>query len=205
MIFLKGLLIALIFGIPAGAIGVLCVNRSIENGFFPGFITGLGSSTADTIYAVIGAFGITLITDFLQHHQKIIGVAGGVLIFVYGILMLFKKNEKKTDEKMKSEKDGRSLLSYFLTSFSIAILNPATILTFLIAFTSFGIACQTFYQSFFLVAGIFLGTIIWWFAISFMASMFSEKFTAKGHFVLKIICAILLVGFGILCLVRSLI
>lgn len=205
MIFLKGLLIALIFGIPAGAIGILCVNRSIEKGFAAGFVTGLGSSVADIIYAVIGAFGITLISDFLQRHEKIIALAGGFLILVYGILMLLKKDGKKAEESKVMKKGGNSYLSYFLTSFSIAILNPATILTFLIAFTSFGITCQNFFQSLSLVAGIILGTIIWWLAISFVASRFSEKFTAKGHLVLKIICGGLLIGFGILCVIRSLI
>lgn len=203
MIFLKGLLIALIFGIPAGAVGVLCINRSIERGFVAGFITGFGSSIADTIYAVIGAFGITLISDFLQRHEKIIALAGGILIFSYGIFMLAKKHENRTDENGSLEKIESNLLAYFGTSFSIAVLNPATILTFLIAFTSFGITCQNFYQSLFLVAGIFLGTVIWWLIISFTASRFSEKFTAKGHFVLKIICGILLIGFGILCFIRS--
>lgn len=205
MIFLKGLLIALIFGIPAGAIGVLCVNRSIEKGFTAGFITGLGSSLADTIYAVIGAFGITLISDFLQQHEKIIALAGGVLIFAYGIFMLLTKNERKIVENEVVKKDETGLLSYFLTSFSIAVLNPATILTFMIAFTSFGITCQNFCQSLSLVVGIFFGTVIWWLTISFTASRFSEKFTKKGHLVLKIICGGLLIGFGILCVIRSLI
>jgi len=205
MIFLKGLLIALIFGIPAGAIGVLCVNRSIEKGFTAGFATGLGSSVADTIYAVIGAFGITLISDFLQLHEKIIALAGGVLIFAYGIFMLLMKNERKTVENEVVKKDETGLLPYFLTSFSIAVLNPATILTFMIAFTSFGITCHNFCQSLSLVVGIFFGTVIWWLTISFTASRFSEKFTKKGHLVLKIICGGLLIGFGILCVIRSLI
>lgn len=203
MIFLKGLLIALIFGIPAGAIGVLCVNRSIEKGFAAGFVTGLGSSVADTAYAVIGAFGITLISDFLQRHEKVISLAGGLLILAYGILMLLKKDGKKAEETEVMKKSGNSYLSYFLTSFSIAFLNPATILTFLIAFTSFGITCQNIFQSLSLVTGIFLGTIVWWLAISFAASRFSEKFTTKGHLILKKVCGILLVGFGILCFARS--
>lgn len=195
MIFLKGLLIALIFGIPAGVIGILCVNRSIEKGFISGFATGLGSSLADTIYAIIGAFGITLISDFLQQHQKIIGITGGIFIFLYGFSMLRRK--------MKIERKETKLSGNFISSFVMAILNPTTILTFLIAFSSFKIKCENFFQSLFLVLGIFLGTVLWWFAISFTASRFREKFTEKGFCILRIICGIFLLGFGILCFVRS--
>ena len=35
---IKGFLIALIFGIPAGAIGALNIQRSLKNGFIAGFM-----------------------------------------------------------------------------------------------------------------------------------------------------------------------
>ena len=35
---IKGFLIALIFGIPAGAIGALTIQRSLKNGFIAGFM-----------------------------------------------------------------------------------------------------------------------------------------------------------------------
>lgn len=44
--FCKGLLIGLIFGVPAGAIGALTIGRTLEKGFFAGFLTGMGSSAA---------------------------------------------------------------------------------------------------------------------------------------------------------------
>ena len=62
----KGLLIGLIFGVPAGAIGALSIQRTIERGFWTGLLTGMGSSVADLLYACIGVFGITLVTDFLK-------------------------------------------------------------------------------------------------------------------------------------------
>ena len=67
--FIKGLMIAVIFGVPAGAIGVLTVQRTLEKGFLYGFFTGMGSTAAELIYASISVFGITIISDFLlQYH-----------------------------------------------------------------------------------------------------------------------------------------
>lgn len=46
-LFLKGLLIGIVFGVPAGAIGALTIQRTLEGGFLYGFLTGMGSSAAD--------------------------------------------------------------------------------------------------------------------------------------------------------------
>ena len=67
--FLRGLLIALVFGVPTGAIGALTIQRTLERGFFAGLITGTGSSAADLIYSFVGIFGITIISDFLTANQ----------------------------------------------------------------------------------------------------------------------------------------
>ena len=75
--FFRGLLIGLIFGVPAGAIGVLTIQRTLEKGFFAGLVTGTGSSAADLIYSCAGVFGITIISDLLSAYQFIIRVIGG--------------------------------------------------------------------------------------------------------------------------------
>ena len=51
---IRGLLIGLIFGVPAGAIGTLTIQRTLRGGFWAGLITGLGSSAADLLYACAG-------------------------------------------------------------------------------------------------------------------------------------------------------
>ena len=46
----KGILIGLIFGVPAGAIGALTIQRTLERGFLAGLLTGTGSSAAELLY-----------------------------------------------------------------------------------------------------------------------------------------------------------
>ena len=66
----KGILIGLLFGLPVGAVGAMTVQRTWNFGFQAGLLTGLGSSVADCLYAVVGAFGLTLISDFLLEHHN---------------------------------------------------------------------------------------------------------------------------------------
>ena len=87
----KGLLIGFIFGVPAGAIGALTIGRTLEKGFFAGFLTGMGSPAADLIYSCVGVFGITVVSDFLSARQNALQVIGGILILLFGFGILCKK------------------------------------------------------------------------------------------------------------------
>ena len=138
LFLIRGILIGLVFGIPVGAVGALTVQRTLESGIKAGLFTGMGSSVADCIYASIGAFGLTVLSDFLLKIQNVIHCVGGCLILGMGILFLIKK---PVYQEMKTE--SSSLLAMFLSSFAIGITNPAAILTFLLAFSWFGIAGET--------------------------------------------------------------
>ena len=50
---IRGILIGLIFGVPAGAIGALTIQRTLRDGFAAGLATGLGSSAADLLYLCV--------------------------------------------------------------------------------------------------------------------------------------------------------
>ena len=72
MMFIKGQIIGLAIAAPVGPIGVLCIQRSLQNGFKMGFISGMGAATADGIYGLIAAFGLTAISSALISHQFLI-------------------------------------------------------------------------------------------------------------------------------------
>lgn len=172
IIFLfRGILIGLIFGIPAGAVGALTVQRTLQYGVRAGLFTGLGSSVADCIYAGIGAFGLKLISDILLKSQNVIHCGGACFICMMGILFLIRKPENigNTVEKAK-------VFQMFLSSFLIGITNPAAILTFLLAFSWFGIAGNTGHrEGILLVAGVFVGTYIWWSALVFITEYLKKR------------------------------
>lgn len=154
----RGIFIGLLFGIPVGAVGAMTVQRTLRYGVRAGLLTGLGSSIADCFYACVGAFGLTLISDFLLNCQHMIHCAGGCLIFVMGISLLLKK-----ESKLQTEAETQDFLRMFLSSFAVGITNPAAILTFLLAFSWLGVAGQMgVMEGILLVSGVFLGTYVWW-------------------------------------------
>jgi len=174
ILLLKGILIGLLFGVPAGAVGAITVQRTLQAGPRAGLLTGLGSSVADCFYACVGVFGLTLISDFLLKGQKIIHLAGGCLIFGMGAGLLCRK-----DVSVQKQDDGNPEgfgifagkrknipgegFCMFLSSFAVGITNPAAILTFLFAFSWLGIQGKSSLpEGCLLVAGVFAGTYFWW-------------------------------------------
>ena len=197
--FLRGLIVAIIFGVPAGAVGALTLHRSLQSGFAAGFVTGLGSTAADVIYASIGVFGVSLVSEVLLTHQDVIRTVGGVFILLLGIGML----RKKSDETQSASAATR-LPACFGTAFAVAISNPATILSFITALAVLGIEQSlTVRDGVQVVAGIALGTTAWWAALAGVASRFQKRITARAMSVLRAILGAFLMLFGLYAVLRA--
>lgn len=170
---MKGIWIGLVFGVPVGAIGALTIRRTIVYGTFAGLASGIGCSTADLLYAFISVFGLTLFSDFMLKYQCIISLVGGVLVILMGIGVILKK-QTVVKETIKTSQ----IISFFISSFVIAIASPATIITFVLAFSIFHIGDITStVHCLGLVLGIFLGTCIWWGFITAMIRLFRNRIT----------------------------
>lgn len=168
---LKGICIGLLFGLPAGAVGALTVQRTLHSGAKAGLFTGLGSSAADCLYASIGVFGLTFISDFLLRFQTAIHLLGGGLVLFMGVHLLIKK-----EIAAGAAPQAIGFAGMFLSSFMIGITNPAAILTFLFAFSWFGISGGMFLSDgLLLVCGVFAGTYLWWGALTVGAGFVGKR------------------------------
>ena len=198
--FAKGLIIALAFGVPVGAVGVLCLQRTLSRGFLAGFVTGLGSTAADVLYATAGIFAASLVSRFLDRCGLAIRCMGSALIFAYGALTLMKALRNKTQPEIQAETSALNLCSYFLLSLSVALLNPAAFLSFLVVFSTLNIHAERLMDALALVGGIFCGTTLWWLLLSGAAHLLRKKMSYQIFRVLTIICGVLMMGFGVGCL-----
>ena len=197
MIF-KGILIGLIFGLPVGAVGAMTVQRTWEHGIKAGLLTGMGSSAADCIYAGIGAFGLTVVSDFLLKYQTVIHLAGGMMILLMGLGLLLRKAETAQIPEVPG------MFKMFLSAFAVGITNPAAILTFLFAFSWFGIAGDnTKAGGWPVVLGVFVGTYIWWGGLAAVVALARKKKRADSFRKMNRIFGVVLSLFGILVFIRA--
>lgn len=199
MIFLlKGILIGLLFGLPVGAVGALVVRRAFAKGFWAGLLTGLGSSAADCLYACVGAFGLTFVSDFLLVYQTPIRLAGGGLILYLGLRLLLKRRT------VGGPVPAAGKLGLFLPSFLVGITNPAAVLTFLFAFSWLGLSGRLeLFQGVRLAAGVFLGTCVWWAALSAAVCAGKKRWGDRVARWMDPVFGAMLTGFGLVIFVGT--
>jgi threonine/homoserine/homoserine lactone efflux protein len=162
---LKGIVVGIIIAVPVGPVGVLCVRRTIFQGRLAGLVSGLGAATADAIFGFIAAFGLTFVSDWLIGYQQWLRVAGGCYLIYIGGRASLARPEAKED----SEPDAETLFGYYLSTFALTLTNPITILAFLGIFSALGLGGEeaTLGRAAILVLGVWLGSLLWWLALSF--------------------------------------
>ena len=196
--FLKGLMVALVFGVPAGTIGALTIQHTLQRGFKAGVITGLGSMAADIFYACVGLCGISFVSDFVAKYQQFIRVLGGMFIILIGV-SIFRKDEISNGDT----ENVHTLPRYFVTSFGIAIMNPATVLSFMVAFALVKIpATVTILQECEIACGIICGSLLWWIALSGVVCLFRRKLNDYVYAKVNKILGIIILSMGILFILK---
>ena len=174
--FLKAIAIGFIMAIPIGPIGIMCIRKTLTEGRLSGLIIGLGAATADMFYASVAAFGLTFISDTLSDQRIWIRIVGGALLLFLGI-KTFRAQPK--DPKIKISGRGR-LRSYFTTVF-LTLTNPLTIFAFLAVFAALGLDSELkYFSASVLVAGVFIGSALWFLLLGSAAIFFRKKLDLVG-------------------------
>lgn len=162
--FLKGIVVGAVIAVPVGPVGVLCLRRTIFEGRLAGLVSGLGAATADALFGVVAAFGLTFVSDWLIGWQDWLRAAGGVYLLYSGGSALLSKPQ----DKIAEQSDAESLFRDFASAFALTITNPLTILVFLAIFTALGLGGTqaTLVRAAILVLGVWFGSFLWWLALS---------------------------------------
>lgn len=173
---LRGVLLGLSIAAPVGPIGVLCIRRTLAEGQWRGFITGMGAATADATYGAVAAFGLTAITAFLLRQQIWVHVIGGVLLAYIGIRTMLSPPATSAAQVRGGGANA------FLSTLLLTLTNPATILSFIAIFAGTGLitAATEWWAAALLVLGVFVGSGLWWLLLSTVISIFRERFDGRA-------------------------
>lgn len=194
---LKGIVIGLIIGMPVGAIGAMTIHRSLVRGVRAGIITGIGSSVADCLYAGVGAFGVTVISDFLDNHNLAINIICGLLILFMGISKFFQKPPEDN-----SQVTGGTI-SMFLSAFVLGIMNPVAVMSFLVAFAYMGLGDMSVFDGGLLVFGVFAGTLIWWTILLSLVNYLKRKHDRLNLKLMNQIFGVVFIVFAVIVFIKT--
>jgi threonine/homoserine/homoserine lactone efflux protein len=120
-----------------------------------------------------------VILGFIKEERFIITILAGVIVIAVGLKVFLSNPVKDFRDR---EKTNKSLWRDFYSVFVLSVSNPYTILIF-VAFFS-GIHMNSVVRPglvpFFLVPGVFLGAMTWWFSLSYFLSRFKKKIRLRA-------------------------
>lgn len=174
--FMRGVAIGFSIAAPVGPIGILCIRRTLNDGWSIGMLSGLGAACADMVYGGIAAFGISAVSEFLLSQQVWIRTIGGFFLIYLGIRTIF---SIPSEGEMPDSRRG--LLGAFLSTFLLTLTNPMTILSFGAMFAGFGLLNEgvSYSVSTLMVLGVFLGSGLWWLVLSGGVSLLRARFSVS--------------------------
>jgi threonine/homoserine/homoserine lactone efflux protein len=191
--FLKGLIIGFAMAVPIGPIGIMCIRKTLAEGHSRGLIIGLGAATADSMYGIIAAFGLTFVSDVIATQHFWLRLVGGGLLLFLGIRTF---RAKRKDPSIPL--DNKGLLRSYVSSFLLALTNPVTIFAFVAVFAAFGLGHKlNIISACILVLGVFAGSCLWFLTLGYVATLFRKKLDSGGLRWVNRISGVLLILSGV--------
>lgn len=190
---LKGVIIGFSIAAPVGPIGVLCIRRSLADGRQIGLATGLGAATADAVYGGVAGFGLTAISTFLVGQRSWLGLLGGLFLCYLGVRTFISRPTPQA-----AEVRGGGLFSAYVSTLLLTLANPMTILSFVAVFAGFGHgAAPDYLRASMLVAGVFVGSVLWWLLLSGGVALFRSRVNVGWMCLINRLSGSVIVAFGL--------
>ncbi len=197
-IILKGLFIGFLSSAPMGPVGILCVQRTLNEGRMHGLFTGLGAAIGDmliALLAIIAALGMGFSTTFIQKHQAPLQIIGSIIIIGFGFYV-FRRNPSRNLAKLKENK--MRYWQVFASSFVLTITNIGTLFLYIALFARFNIidSSRSFLFDLLTVVIICLGAICWWLLITWIVNRLRGHFNVRGLRIFNQIVGSILITVG---------
>lgn len=192
-LFAQALLIGLSIAAPVGQIGVLAIQRTLQQGTRAGLATGLGAAAADAVYGAVGAFGVVLVTEWLLGARSWLQAFGAVFL----ALIAWRTWRQPPAAPRAGGPDRRALLRQFAGTFVLTLSNPSTILSFVAVFGLLAGRSAAPASPWLMVAGVLLGSALWWLMLAAAVGRLRSRFDARWQRRVNQGSALLLGGFAL--------
>ncbi|MEM9568275.1 MAG: LysE family transporter [Cyanobacteria bacterium P01_E01_bin.34] len=200
MLFIEGIGIGIAIAAPVGVIGILCIQRTLTQGRWIGFISGIGAATADAIYGCIAGAGLSAISDLLVAQSRWLLMIGGGFLCYLGVSTFLQVRP----HRKRAEISRQGVWNSFASALLLTLSNPLTIFSFLGIFAGLGLGQteRNVGASVVLVLGIFVGSALWWLTLSNGVHYLSRRFQIGQLVWLNRISGVAIGGFGLAALWR---
>ncbi|HXX39287.1 MAG TPA: LysE family transporter [bacterium] len=193
-LYLKAMGFGIAVAAPVGPMSLLCMRRSLVQGWRYGLATGVGIAIADGSYALVAALGLAGVSRFMLTYERPLHLAAGLFLFYLGAKAFFVRETTSAAEARRVASWPSALSSATL----LTLTNPPTIIMFAAILTALaprsgltpGSALLT-------VGGVFTGSLVWWCGLVAAISTFRHMIGAPVRRGIDRIAGAVLGMFGI--------
>lgn len=184
MYLIWGVLVGLVMAAPIGPVNIICIRRALTKGPMNGFIVGTGAAVADGFFGALAAFGLAGLTKFIEEFN---------LWF----------SHPHVDDVKDTYKDR---IKAAIGTFLLTMSNPLTVLGFVAIFIGMGLGemGNDIVNATLISTGIFVGSILWWFIVSFGAAKLGKGLSDQGLEKVNHVSAVIIFLFGLGAVLKNL-
>ena len=200
-LFRTGMIIGILVSAPMGPIGMLCIQRTLSEGRWHGFVSGLGAALSDVIYAAVTALSMGLVVNFVEAHQKPLEVFGSLVLGAFGYY-IFQANPVKRLRKNSASR--LSLVQDFISAFLLTLSNVLIVFLYIGLFARFSfVFSASVWDVPIGLTGIAAGAVLWWLLITDLVSRLRRWFNIRSIRILNRIVGSAIILLSILGLVYA--
>jgi threonine/homoserine/homoserine lactone efflux protein len=192
-LFLQALWIGLSIAAPVGPIGLLTIQRTLDQGPRIGLATGMGAAVADACYGALGAFGSTLVIGALTGARPLLALLGGAVL----LHMAWQLWRSQPAERATPLASGPDLWRSFASTFVLTLSNPATIFSFIAIFGALAAGAARAVSPWPMIAGVFCGSALWWLLLCSLVGRWRHGFDTRWRRRINRLSALMLSGFAL--------
>lgn len=191
-LFSQSTLIGLSIAAPVGQIGILAIQRTLDQGRASGLATGLGAAFADAVYGAIGAFGVTGLMTWLLGLKLWLGLLGGAFLLWLAWRIVRQPPARGRHDGLPKG----SLLRYVSGTFFLTLSNPTTILSFMAVFGALAGSAPVA-SPWVMVLGVLVGSALWWLILATGVACLRDRFDQRWQQAVKLCSAAVLAAMGL--------
>jgi len=199
LIIPAGIMIGVLIAMPVGPVNLLCLQRSLERGFWGGVAAGLGVVIGDGLIALFAALGVGAVTGVIRHYRMTVQTIGGLALVAFGIRLYLTRPQLHHDEHIDGRRPSLAAFAWDIPqTFFLTITNPGAVLGLFAIFggVSSYVQVETYIDAFTMVAAIMGGSLLWWIVLSHTISRFRHHMDVEMLRLLNRLASLILLGFG---------
>lgn len=169
---LKGIITGLILSLPFGPVGIYCMELTVVEGRWKGYITALGMVTIDVVYSAVSLMFLSSVESYIEKYENYLTILIAIFLMIISLRKIINKIELK-----EINVDFKSMLQNYLTGVGFAIVNISSIFVISTLFTMMKVLDDGgLSKALQVLIGVGAGGGALWFTTTFIISHFRNLF-----------------------------